>query len=414
MSLVALTGALLAGPVGAAQAAPPPPPPPNPTDGQLDASRSAVTQRTTQVAGLTARLSALDDQAAAIALEVSARQEQANRALVDQQNAKAAADEASQAAAAARQATTAASADVDALRTRVDEFVTARYQQGLDIGPLGLLTAPGGPQGVLDRSAFADLIAEQQQQSLDSLQRALVAKVNADSLARKAEDDARAAEERAEAASAAAAAAVASVQAKAAAQAALLSQVRTQREQVAAQLAAALASDANLRAQRDRFVSWQAAVAAAQRAGVGQVVRGTGAVRSVIDRAMAQLGVQYAWGGGNGRGPTLGVRDGGIADAFGDYRRVGFDCSGLMIYAFAAAGVALPHYSGYQYTAGRQVPIGARQPGDMLFYAEDGSIGHVALYVGNGMMVEAPYSGAAVRLVPMRTAGLMPFVTRML
>ncbi len=414
MALVALTGALLAGPVGAAQAAPPPPPPPNPTDGQLDASRSAVTQRTTQVAGLTSRLSALDDQAAAIALELSARQEQANRALVDQQNAKAAADEASRVAAVARQATTAASADVDALRARVDEFVTARYQQGLDIGPLGLLTAPGGPQGVLDRSAFADLIAEQQQQALDSLQRALVAKVNADSLARKAEDDARAAEQRAEAASAAAAAAVASVQAKAAAQAALLAQVRTQREQVAAQLAAALAGDADLRAQRDRFVSWQEAVAAAQRAGVGQVVRGTGAVRSVIDRAMAQLGVQYAWGGGNGRGPTLGVRDGGIADAFGDYRRVGFDCSGLMIYAFAAAGVALPHYSGYQYTAGRQVPIGSRQPGDMLFYAEDGSIGHVALYVGNGMMVEAPYSGAAVRLVPMRTAGLMPFVTRML
>jgi hypothetical protein len=55
-------------------------------------------------------------------------------------------------------------------------------------------------------------------------------------------------------------------------------------------------------------------MAAAQRAGVGQVIRGTGAVRSVIDRAMAQLGVQYAWGGGNGRGPTLGVRDGGIAE----------------------------------------------------------------------------------------------------
>ena len=50
----------------------------------------------------------------------------------------------------------------------------------------------------------------------------------------------------------------------------------------------------------------------------------------------------------------------------------------------------------------------------MLFFANDGVIGHVALYVGNGMMIEAPYSGSAVRLVPMRTAGLMPFVTRML
>jgi cell wall-associated NlpC family hydrolase len=148
--------------------------------------------------------------------------------------------------------------------------------------------------------------------------------------------------------------------------------------------------------------------------GGGGIIRGAGAVRGVIDRAMSQLGVQYAWGGGNGRGPTMGVRDGGVADAFGDYRRVGFDCSGLMIYAFAGAGVSLPHYSGYQYTSGRQVPVGARQAGDMLFYADGGVIGHVALYVGNGMMIEAPYSGAAVRLVPMRTAGLMPFVTRML
>jgi cell wall-associated NlpC family hydrolase len=422
-ALLAVAVTLLVGLAGPAQAAPPPPPPPNPTDSQLGASRAAVNARTAQVAGLTTQLSALDDRAAVIALELSARQEQANRALVDLQDARTAADAASAAAATAKQATTAAAADVEALRARVDEFVSARYQQGLDIGPLGLLTAPGGPQEVLDRSAFADLVADQQQQVLDSLHRALVARVNADSLARKAEDDARAAAERAKQASEAAAATVANVQAKAVAQAALLAQVRAQREQVNAQLAAAISSDADLRAQRDRFVSWQEQVAAAQRAqaqaaagrvGGGGIVRGAGAVRGVIDRAMSQLGVQYAWGGGNGRGPTLGVRDGGVADAFGDYRRVGFDCSGLMIYAFAGAGVALPHYSGYQYRSGRQVPVAARQPGDMLFFANDGVIGHVALYVGNGMMIEAPYSGSAVRLVPMRAAGLMPFVTRML
>ena len=347
-ALLAVAVALLVGLAGPAQAAPPPPPPPpNPTDNQLGASRAAVNARTAQVAGLTTQLSALDDRAAAIALELSARQEQANRALVDLQDARTAADAASAAAASAKQATTAAAADVEALRARVDEFVSARYQQGLDIGPLGLLTAPGGPQEVLDRSAFADLVADQQQQVLDSLHRALVARVNADSLARKAEDDARAAAERAEQASEAAAATVANVQAKAVAQAALLAQVRAQREQVNAQLAAAISSDAGLRAQRDRFVSWQEQVAAAQRAqaqaaagrvGGGGIVRGAGAVRGVIDRAMSQLGVQYAWGGGNGRGPTLGVRDGGVADAFGDYRHVGFDCSGLMIYAFAGAG----------------------------------------------------------------------------
>ena len=144
--------------------------------------------------------------------------ESLRKALVDLQDARTAADAASAAAATAKQATTAAAADVEALRARVDEFVSARYQQGLDIGPLGLLTAPGGPQEVLDRSAFADLVADQQQQVLDSLHRALVARVNADSLARKAEDDARAAAERAKQASEAAAATVANVQAKAVAQ----------------------------------------------------------------------------------------------------------------------------------------------------------------------------------------------------
>src|SRR5690349_21069422 len=413
-ALLAVAVVVLVGLAAPAQAAPPPPPPPpNPTDSQLGASRATVNARTAQVAGLTTQLATLDDRAAQIALELSARQEQANRALVDLQNARAAADEARAAAAAARQATTAAAADVEALQARVDEFVSARYQQGLDIGPLGLLTAPGGPQGVLDRSAFADLVAEQQQQALDSLHRALIARVNADSLARKAEDDARAAAARAKEASEASAATVANVQAKAVAQAALLAQVRAQREQVNAQLAAAISSDADLRAQRDRFVSWQEQVAAAQRAqaqaaagrvGGGGIVRGAGAVRGVIDRAMSQLGVQYAWGGGNGRGPTLGVRDGGVADAFGDYRRVGFDCSGLMIYAFAGAGVSLPHYRRYQYNSGRQVPVSARQPGDMLFFANGGVIGHFALYVGNGMLTEAPCSGSAVRRGPCRPA----------
>ncbi len=408
-------------------AAPPPPtPPPNPSDSQLNAGHAAVTQHAAQVAALTGQLSALDDKAAQIQLELSARQEQGNRALVDQQNAQSAADQASQAAMAARRATDSASADVDALRARVDDFLSAGYQQGLDIGPLGLLTAPGGPQGVLDRSAFAEMVADQQQQALDSLQRAAVARVNADSLARKAENDAQAKAVLAQQASAAAASAVARVQSQAKAQAAQLAQVQAQRDAVNAQLAAAVASDAGLRAQRARFLTWQqeqeaaaqARALAAQRSAAGRVagqlgpVRGAGAVRTVIDRAMSQLGVQYAWGGGGGRGPTLGVRDGGIADAFGDYRRVGFDCSGLMIYAFAGVGVSLPHYSGYQYTSGRQVPVSARQPGDMLFYSEDGAIGHVALYVGNGMMIEAPYSGAAVRLVPIRFGGLMPNVTR--
>jgi cell wall-associated NlpC family hydrolase len=138
-------------------------------------------------------------------------------------------------------------------------------------------------------------------------------------------------------------------------------------------------------------------------------------VQAVIGRALQQLGVRYSWGGGNAHGPTVGIRDGGSGDAHGDYLQVGFDCSGLMVYAFAVVlGYALPHYSGLQYYAGRQLPLPARQPGDLLFWGSRGRINHVALYLGNEQMIEAPYSGSAVRVAPVRHSGIMPNVTRLL
>ncbi len=69
---------------------------------------------------------------------------------------------------------------------------------------------------------------------------------------------------------------------------------------------------------------------------------GDSAIETVIDRAMSQLGVRYSWGGGDANGPTLGIRDGGVADSFGDFENVGFDCSGIMMYAFAGVGISLP------------------------------------------------------------------------
>ena len=70
----------------------------------------------------------------------------------------------------------------------------------------------------------------------------------------------------------------------------------------------------------------------------------------VVAAAKAYLGTTYAWGGGDYDGPTLGIRDGGVADRYGDYKKIGFDCSGLALYAWAQVGVYLPHFSGYQYT----------------------------------------------------------------
>ena len=131
-------------------------------------------------------------------------------------------------------------------------------------------------------------------------------------------------------------------------------------------------------------------------------------VETVVARALSQLGVPYAWGGGDAKGPTRGIRDGGVADSHGDYNKVGFDCSGLMIYAFAGIGKALPHFTGYQYTSGPQFPVAQRKRGDMLFWP-----GHVALYLGDGTMVEAPQSGDVVKISPVRMAGISPMVVRL-
>ena len=132
-------------------------------------------------------------------------------------------------------------------------------------------------------------------------------------------------------------------------------------------------------------------------------------IERVIKRAESQLGQPYAWGGGNFYGPTKGIRDGGVADAHGDYNKIGFDCSGLMMYAFYSVGVELQHYSGYQYTAGKQVPSSQAKRGDMLFWP-----GHVALYLGDGKMIEAPQSGDVVKISDVRWGGMQPMAVRMI
>lgn len=142
-------------------------------------------------------------------------------------------------------------------------------------------------------------------------------------------------------------------------------------------------------------------------------LRGPQAVEITVNRALSQLNIPYAWGGGDANGPTRGIRDGGVADSFGDYNKIGFDCSGLMIYAFAGVGIDLPHYTGYQYTSGPQFPLSQIKRGDMIFYGPNASQ-HVALYLGDNKMVEAPESGSVVKVSPLRTSGAMPNVVRLL
>jgi cell wall-associated NlpC family hydrolase len=75
-----------------------------------------------------------------------------------------------------------------------------------------------------------------------------------------------------------------------------------------------------------------------------------------------------------------------------------FDCSGLVVWAFAQEGIALPHYTGDQWNSGVHVARADLEPGDLVFFFPD--ISHVGIYVGNGLMVDAPDFGAVVRVEP--------------
>ncbi|MBW0117846.1 C40 family peptidase [Pseudonocardia abyssalis] len=408
-----------------------PPPPPNPSDDELSSSQQAVQDRAAEVGSLTNRLAELDAQADDLAVELVGQRENAEAAFADLEVAQGAAADAGQRAEAARVATDAATVAIDQARARLDDFVTATYQEGLDTGPLGLLTSSETPEELVARVEFTDLLARAQLAAQDGLERARVDKANADSTARALLEEAQAREAEAARAKESADAAYAAADAAATAQASLLAGVQAERAQVQALLDAAESSDAGLRDQRARYDEWQRvlaeqeaarqraerqAAAAREEASSSSSVAappraGAGSVQRVIDRAVSQIGVQYVWGGGNGRGATTGIP--GPAGDPGN--RVGFDCSGLMLYAFNGAGVSLPRVSRNQFNSGRRVPISQLQPGDMVFYKKGRApIHHVAMYIGDDRMIEAPYTGSEVRIVPLRRKDLVPEAARVL
>jgi cell wall-associated NlpC family hydrolase len=163
-------------------------------------------------------------------------------------------------------------------------------------------------------------------------------------------------------------------------------QARADADAAAAQATAALAElerqRAEVQAQRQQYESDYARLSAAGQAAVRTAVAGpslaapdtasvvaaapSGDVAAVLETALAQVGDPYVWAGS---GPD------------------GFDCSGLTSYAYAAAGVALPHSSRAQSQMGVAVSRSELQPGDLVFFGSP--VYHVGIYVGNGKMVHA-------------------------
>ncbi|MFI7636597.1 C40 family peptidase [Nonomuraea sp. NPDC049400] len=108
-----------------------------------------------------------------------------------------------------------------------------------------------------------------------------------------------------------------------------------------------------------------------------------------LQAAASKLGRPYVWGA---EGPDT------------------FDCSGLVQWAFARAGVRMPRVTHQQWVTGPQVPLSQAQPGDLIFWRSDptnpGYISHVAIYWGNGKMIQAPRTGDVVKISPVHTRNL--------
>jgi cell wall-associated NlpC family hydrolase len=249
-----------------------------------------------------------------------------------------------------------------------------------------VLGGRGGPTGFMDRAAIMQELANRQHALV---QQDKAAKTVAGLFERQAHQAMTAQRDAARAAAAARQAATAAV----ARQRMDVERIEQQKAGLVAALGKARAHVAELQRMRD------AAPAGGQDPSAGRdlsrgLVRGSGLGAVAARAALKWLGTPYSWGGGTPGGPSLGTEQGA--------HTVGFDCSGLVTYAWARAGVRLVHYATTQYNSGPHPARSQLRPGDLVFFAHQpsnpGTIHHVGIYVGHDQMVEAPFTGARVRI----------------
>ncbi len=423
------------------------------------------------IGSLVAAIANVNQQLQDLGAAVQAKQESVNKAIVDVQNARDNAVAAQGEVDASRHAVDDAGAAITSAQQRFDTFAASTYVNG----PSSSYLTAADPADIIDTASAGQALAASSQQVMSDLQRARTEQINKESAARLAKQKADQAAVDAQSSQDAAVSALTSAQQTFADQQSQLAQLTAQRSAAQAKLAEArtwsapttgqskpaapLANpspnwdrvtgpaapaaanwdqslwDPTLPAIPSAFVSGDpiaiinsvlgmSSTSAQYTADMGRNflrkmgilptpsgytngaiprVYGRQASEYVIKRAGSQMGVPYSWGGGNAAGPSTGIDSGS--------NTVGFDCSGLILYAFAGVGIKLPHYSGSQYELGRKIPSSQMRRGDVIFYGPGGSQ-HVTLYLGNGQMLEAPFTGSQVKVSPVRTSGMTPYVIR--
>ena len=314
---------------------------------------------------LKARIAAAHHQLDALNAKAEAASERSNAARL-----KLASDQ--RTATSAQHRLTAAQRTLTRMQKSVQAFAVAAYQ-GQTLDTTMSVTADS-PQEFLDKMTTLQAVANSQSQALARLAGAQRDEEQAQATASAALEAQQASTKQMQSDRDAVVAAANQAQQ-------VLSQLEERERQI---IAAARARAARLAAEREaaRLAAQRAAAAAAVSALYRQptsspVVTGSGGARVAVEWAYKELGKPYQWGAA---GPDS------------------FDCSGLTQYVWGKAGVYLDHYTGSQWNEGQHVDRAQLQPGDLVFFGSD--LHHVGIYVGNGNMIEAPYTGANVRVSP--------------
>jgi peptidoglycan DL-endopeptidase RipA len=403
--------------------------PHDPGDAAITAAQQQRNKKAADVGRLTALVAQADGDARRAQDRAELAVERYNKAVVDL-------DTATRKAAAAKAQVAKSAKAVEAARAAFTRFARGSYMQGSTVGSsTAALFDANSPTDLLQRADLLGYAGKHKLDVMGQLERANVKRANAESTSRQLLAAQQAATVRAEQLKIVAAREVAAARSK-------LASLQTRKATLNKQLEAARIKLNGLVAERARYRAWKKAQeeAAAREAARQRALRAAAAAREaaaaaaaassgssssssssrsssrsagsrsvsaprwtggggwsaskgrrVADLAMQWLGTPYSWGGGNASGPTWGT--GGP---------VGFDCSGLALWAWAQVGVSLPHYSGYQYRSGVHISRGNLRPGDLVFWAyntaDPGSIHHVAIYIGGGRVVQAPQTGDVVKI----------------
>jgi peptidoglycan DL-endopeptidase RipA len=367
--------------------------PRRPSDAEVQAAEraaSAVEARIKDLAGeLGAAQDAVDDARGRSVIALDEYQAMEAAYQLAQQEADAA-------AAAAAQAT----ADLGVARDQVVAFARRSYMDGSTYAGAAALITAADPAQLIERAALLEAAGSHRSDVLDRVTVLQERATAADTVARETVATAGALQAHAEEALVAAQAAEVAARAQAAAltvkQAALQTELASAQQELEALVGAQEAADRT--AQVSPPVRVPPRAPAPPSGNQNQAGDGDASAAAVaIDAAMGYLGLRYAWGGGGTNGPGPGLDpDAGV---------IGFDCSGLTQYAYAQAGISIPRNSRAQYAALPKVASNALRPGDLVFWANDPSdpdtIRHVAIYLGDNKVVQAPQSGDVVKVSTM-------------